>query len=125
VTVTAYTRQCDNCGELLTPRGGLPPRFCPRCGCRLPPVAEAPYKRAPAAAEGTCSSAIAALVLGILGIPMGCVPLGLLAVFLGVYARGKIEESGGRLSGGGMATAGIVLGVISSGLWLAVCAGSL
>lgn len=127
MTVRADTRKCDHCGEIITPRGGLPPRFCPRCGRQLLPLPQPPQWQAPApaATEGTCGSAIAALVLGILGIPLSCVPFGLLAIFLGIYAHGKIEESHGRLGGRGMATAGIVLGVISSGLWLAVCTGSL
>jgi hypothetical protein len=53
------------------------------------------------------------------------VPAGLLAIFLGIFGRMKIEESGGRLTGGGLAIAGIVLGVVASGLWFAVCASSL
>jgi hypothetical protein len=52
-------------------------------------------------------------------------PLGLSAIFLGIYARMKIEESGGRLWGNGLAIAGIVLGVIAGGMWLAVCAHAL
>jgi hypothetical protein len=77
------------------------------------------------ASEGVSGPAIASLVLGVLGLPLGCFPFGVLAIFLGVYARMKIEESRGRLSGNGLAIAGIVLGVIASGIWLAVCARAL
>ncbi len=118
--------QCGNCGEELTPRGGLPPRFCPRCGCKLA-SAPGPAARSPAvASEGVSAPAIASLVVGIVGLPSPCgLPLGLIAIFLGVYARMKIEESDGRLWGNGLAVAGIVLGVIGSGLWTAVCVASL
>jgi hypothetical protein len=118
--------QCGNCGEELTPRGGLPPRFCPRCGCKLPPATGPAFSRPGVASEGVSAPAIASLVLGIVGLPSPCgVPLGLVAIFLGIYARMKIEESGGRLWGNGLAVAGIVLGVIASGMWLAVCAHAL
>ncbi|MFQ5806917.1 MAG: DUF4190 domain-containing protein [Phycisphaerae bacterium] len=119
-------RQCGNCGEPLTARGGLPPRFCPRCGRQLAPAPDPTVSSPVVASEGMSTPAIASLVVGIVGLPTPCgVPLGLLAIFLGVYARMKIEESRGALSGNGLAIAGIVLGVIASGLWLAVCAAAL
>ena len=121
----ATNRQnCGNCGEPLTPRGGLPPRFCPRCGCRLPSARPPEPGHLPATAAGVSTPAIASLVLGIIGFPalMGCFPFGLAAILLGIYARGQIESSHGRLRGHGIATAGVVLGAISSALWLGVCA---
>ncbi len=114
---------CGNCGEPLTPRGGLPPRFCPRCGCRLPSGPLPPPGRLPATSSGVSTPAIASLILGIIGLPMpmGCFPFGLAAILLGIYACGQIESSHGRLRGRGLATAGIVLGIVS-GFWLGVCA---
>jgi hypothetical protein len=52
---------------------------------------------------------------------MGCFPFGLAAILLGVYARGQVESSHGRLRGHGLATAGVVLGAISCVLWPGVC----
>ena len=39
--------------------------------------------------------------------------LGPVAIYLGITAKREIQESGGRLKGSGMATAGIVLGIIA------------
>ena len=122
--MAASGKSCGNCGEPLTPRGGRPPRFCPRCGCRLPSKPAAKPDYLPAAAAGVSTPAIVSLVLGIIALPTpgGCFPFGLAAILLGVYARGQIESSHGRLRGHGLATAGIVLGAISSALWAGVCA---
>jgi hypothetical protein len=58
--------------------------------------------------------AVAALVLGIIGIPAVLVLVGLLlavlALIFGLVARSQIQRSGGAQGGGGMAVAGIVLG---------------
>jgi hypothetical protein len=62
-------------------------------------------------------------VLGVVALlTPGCVPIGLAAIVFGVHARSSIEQSAHELGGGGLATAGIVLGAIASALWLAVCA---
>jgi hypothetical protein len=39
--------------------------------------------------------------------------LGPIAIYLGSTAKREIQESGGRLKGAGMATAGMVLGIIA------------
>lgn len=114
---------CDRCSERLTPRGGLPPRFCPRCGRRLAPPSHSTGPDSNGVASSrVCGPAVASLVLAVVGLPLLCFPFGLLAIVLGVYARTRIEESGGRLWGNGLAVAGIIVGVLSSGLWLAFCA---
>jgi hypothetical protein len=64
------------------------------------------------------AKAIAALVLGILCLVgtfcwMG-VPLGVPAIILGALAHRDIRRSDGMLGGGGMATAGIVMGSLGS-----------
>ena len=67
--------------------------------------------------ERTDGTAIAALILGVLAIPgallsgvFGVLP-GALAIVLGLIARRRIKESGGTLGGGGLATAGWILGI--------------
>lgn len=74
----------------------------------------------------TSGAAIAALVLGILSvlIPFGCLPFGIPAIIVGSMASNRINNSAGRLGGSGMATTGIVLGIISLILWLLVLLGA-
>ena len=57
--------------------------------------------------------AVAALVLGILGI-VSCQVLGIAAIVLGQQASDEIAASGGRLGGEGFAKAGVIMG------WVAV-----
>ena len=54
--------------------------------------------------------ATAALVLGILGLVFCPLICSVLALVFGYQARNEIDASGGRLSGRGSASAGIVLG---------------
>lgn len=68
----------------------------------------------PVMAPPTDSQATVALVLGILSLLPCCWVLGPVAFFLGNAARGRIEASGGTVAGGGMATAGMILGIIGS-----------
>lgn len=71
------------------------------------PIYEAQYPRAPAE---TSSEAIISLISGILGW-LGLFGLGgIVAVIFGHIARRKIRNSEGRLTGDGLATAGLVLG---------------
>ncbi len=61
--------------------------------------------------------AVAALVLGLIS----CVPgAGILAVSIGSFAIFAIARAQGRLSGRGMAVAGIVLGLLTTVVWIAV-----
>jgi hypothetical protein len=79
---------------------------------QYPPYGQVPYYQAPPNA-GTNGLAIASLVLGILWIYwIGSI----LAIIFGYMARKQIAESGGIQQGGGMATAGIVLGWIGVGV---------
>lgn len=68
---------------------------------------------APKKAPPTSPWAVAALALGIVGAF-------LLAVVVGLIAKKKIRESGGKLGGDGMATAGIALGAVWGVVGLAV-----
>ena len=86
--------------------GGYPPP-----GYGQPPYGQPPYGQA----QGTNGMAIAALVTSLL-----CSPLG---IILGFVAKGQIKKTG--QSGNGLATAGIVIGVVSMLLGLLVVGGGL
>ncbi len=68
---------------------------------------------APAMAPPTDSQATLALVLGILSV-VCCQVLGPVALFIGNASRQRIQASGGTVGGGGLATAGFVLGIIGT-----------
>jgi hypothetical protein len=72
---------------------------------------QGPYQSRPTAGKATAS-----LILGICGFVICPLIPSILAVVFGNQARAEIEESRGRLDGGGLATAGIVLGWIGIGL---------
>jgi hypothetical protein len=77
-------------------------------------------------------NATPAMVLGIISVvlmPIGCccwfleilaVPLGVVAIVMGVGARNRVNASGGTLGGGGKAMAGIITGGIAAVLGLIV-----
>jgi hypothetical protein len=69
------------------------------------------------AAPSTNGFAVASLVLGIVGI--ACCVGWILALVFGSMARNQIDQSYGRQTGRGLATAGIVLGWVSGGLTIA------
>lgn len=64
--------------------------------------------------------AVASLILSITGFL--CLPVigPIIGIILGIAAKGKIKRESGRLEGGGLATAGIVIGIIAIVLVLAV-----
>jgi hypothetical protein len=98
-------RPCPICGEQIA----IAAVKCRYCGEYVA------ARRAPRGAPTVRSSnATTALVLGIIG--MACAVLGPLAIVYGARARREIRESGGTLSGDGMAIAGLVLGIISTSL---------
>lgn len=74
--------------------------------------------------QKNCGYAIAAMVLGIVGAASCIIPglgiigliCGVIAIILGVIGKNAIDNSNGELGGRGMATAGIVLGIITVGL---------
>jgi hypothetical protein len=78
--------------------------------------------------SGNSGKAVTALVCGILSIVIcgGLVVPAVLAIVFGVQGRREIDSSNGRLTGRGMATAGLVLGIIGLALtpllWWAVIA---
>lgn len=71
------------------------------------------------AAQRTSGKAIAALVLGIVSIFAFGFIAGVIAIILGVLARKEIDADP-SLGGRGLATAGLVLGIIGIVLWALV-----
>lgn len=68
--------------------------------------------------------AIVSLVFGILGLTLFPVLGAIVAVITGPMAKREIYESGGQLSGEGLATAGQIMGWIGIALsFFGVCAG--
>ena len=81
-----------------------PPALTPPPGPSIPPATTAQRS----------GLAVASLVLGIAGIGLCLGPLaGIPAVICGHKAQREIRTSGGNVSGGGLATAGLVTGYIS------------
>jgi hypothetical protein len=90
-------RYCENCGALLQGQRGAP----------LQPgdfnSANAPYT----GGGGTSGKAIGSLVCGLVVVFF---PLSIVAIILGHWALAEIRRSGGKVTGRGMATAGLILG---------------
>ena len=90
----------------LPPAGSVPP---PPAG-GLPP-APGGYG-APAAPEQN-KKALWSMILGIVGLVCCGIFAGIPALVLSSQAKKEIAASGGQQTGGGMATAGLVLGILS------------
>lgn len=98
--------------------------FCPQCGTENPQEATAcsncgsslqtsAASAAPSAyvsAPPTSNTALVSLIMAILGWVVLPVIGSLLAVVFGHAALGEIDRSGGRISGRGLAQAGLILG---------------
>jgi hypothetical protein len=82
----------------------------PDGGQWLPPQSQPPPSQA------SNGKAIAALVLGILGLVACPLVCSILALVFGYQGRGEIDRSGGWQSGRGLAVAGIVLGWVGIAL---------
>jgi hypothetical protein len=105
---------CEECGA---PLNLAPPEEVPS---ELPAVPPTPPTRPTSTGEPPTSGlAIAALVLGILGVIQVLPIVGsALALLFGYMARSDIRDRPLSLSGAGLATAGIVLGWIGVGIWV-------
>jgi hypothetical protein len=75
----------------------------------------------PQAPTQTNTLAIVSLISGIVGLFMLPVIGGIVAVVTGHMAKKQIQESLGAQGGGGMATAGLIMGYISLVLWICGC----
>lgn len=76
------------------------------------------YYAPPPAAPPTSGLAIGSLIAGILGLTLLPTIGSIIGLVLGYMARNQIRDSGGTMTGEGLATAGIILGWI--GIALAV-----
>ena len=61
--------------------------------------------------------ATASLVTGITSVMCCGLVTGVPAIIMGVLARNRIAQSGGALRGGGIAIAGVILGIAGSAIW--------
>ncbi|MDB5290336.1 MAG: hypothetical protein JWL69_1577 [Phycisphaerales bacterium] len=85
------------------------------------PPGQTPNYAGPPPQQAGSGMAVAALVVGIVSIFPGCcltsigmIVIGVVAIVLAVMARNQIATGRGR--GAGMATAGLILGVVGAGL---------
>jgi hypothetical protein len=72
-------------------------------------------------ANGALVAGVLSLLCGVLGV--GSILVGPIAVLVGVFARRRIDASGGALTGRNRAVAGLALGIVGtliSLVWLAV-----
>jgi uncharacterized protein DUF4190 len=82
------------------------------------PPAQYPGYFPPPQLAPTDGKATASLVFGILSLTCLSILAGIPAIILGHLSRGEVKRSMGRLGGGGMALAGLIMGYISIGLSL-------
>ena len=99
---------CTNCGRPLQ-EGTY---ACPYCTPNFAPTYIPPGSGYYVSAPQTSGLAIASIVVGILSVCC-CNLLGILAIILGLVAISQINKSGGRITGKGLATGGIVIGGLS------------
>ncbi|WP_375003178.1 DUF4190 domain-containing protein [Aeromicrobium sp. CTD01-1L150] len=91
----------------------------PSYGSVPPPPGDGSYPPPPpgggdfGAAPQTNKKALWSMILGIVGLLCCGILLGIPAIILSVIGKREIAESGGRQTGGGMATAGLILGIIA------------
>jgi hypothetical protein len=98
------------------PSGYPPPSDPPPAGYGPPPYGYPPYAYSYGIMPKSSAKATWALVLGIISV-FCCylgVFLGPTALILGISGNQEINKSGGAVTGGGLATSGIVLGAIGT-----------
>jgi DNA-directed RNA polymerase subunit RPC12/RpoP len=120
--VHAYAAAGERAPRILRAPDGNQLIRCPRCSgqspisannckaCGMPFTMEGTTIEAAGASNGFC---VAALVLGIIGIPAGCtVILPVLAIVFGIIGWSQVSKNEGEGGGKGMAIAGIICGAI-------------
>ena len=107
---------CSSCGNEL--KSG--DTFCRQCGAKVgweAPLPSPPPGQVPpppgVAARRTSGWSIASLVFGILA--WFCFPFvaAILAIVFGILGKKDVKQGEGRVGGSGMATAGLVLGIVN------------
>jgi Domain of unknown function (DUF4190) len=137
---------CANCGaRVVQPSSAATPTIAlPEANAPAPPAVQPPYEAptyggqySPAAPQPymppqpgyapfsppNSTAAIVSLVFGILSWVVLPFIAGIVAIVAGHMARNEIRNSGGQISGSGMATAGLILGYINVGLAALACVG--
>ena len=105
----AQTIQCPRCNAVST----ITANNCKSCG--MPFTMEGTTLEASGTINGFC---VASLVLGIIGMPLGCSVIApLLGLIFGIVGLNQVSKSG-EGAGRGMAIAGIICGVIGLGIAL-------
>jgi len=119
------SKTCPQCATPVQSAPAPPPAGQPASDFLNPPAAQPQYPQSqpypqPGPYYGqqqprTDGKAIASLILGIASILL-CLNIfaGIPAIILGHISRGDIQRSMGRLSGGGMAMAGLIMGYFGS-----------
>ncbi len=78
------------------------------------PYASAGFDDAISEPPRTSVMAILSLVFSLVGC---CLPIGILGSLFGVFSLAGISGSQGRVTGKGLAIAGIIIGLITTGIW--------
>ena len=109
---------CPQCGTPVQAAPQTPPpqlSATPPQGASVgqPPYGQPSYGQPYAQVPQTDGKATASLILGILSILCFGLFAGIPAVVLGHMSRSNIEKSMGRLTGGGLALAGLIMGYCS------------
>ena len=134
-TPADMTQKCEKCGEMFKadPSDAGKTGACPGCGspilvaasANIPPeprpVTAPPPLRPPVQqAVQTSGYAIASLVLGVLsivpGVYLGGLVMGILAIVFSRVAMTRIKAQPGSINGQGLATAGLVTGIVGLSL---------
>jgi hypothetical protein len=128
--VHAYAAAGERAPGLFRDPAGKQYIKCPRCAstsavsanncksCGMPFTMEGTTLEAAGTSNGFC---VASLVLGIIGLPAGCILLPpLLAIIFGIIGYNQVSKSGVEGGGKGMAIAGIICGVIGCIIFICV-----
>lgn len=79
------------------------------------PTASGPYHDEFNDPPRTSAMAVVSLIFSLIGC---CLPIGLLGTIFGIFSVIGISRSQGRVTGRGLAIAGIIIGVINTGIWI-------
>lgn len=102
-SMAGQVQACSSCKGAAT---------VPQLGTALPPVQAGGATYAGAAPLQNAPGAVASMVCGIVGLIVCGIIMGIIALVLGTKAKGHISRAPGQYGGSGMATAGIVLGIL-------------
>ena len=120
--VHAYAAAGDRAPQIIRSDDGKQNIRCPRCnamspisannckGCGMPFTMEGTTVESGGASNGFC---VASLVLGIIGIPAGCLVIPpILAIIFGIIGYNQVSKTGVEGGGKKLAVAGIICGAV-------------